>query len=134
MAHNNKFVSRIGHGEISNMEAAKERIDKFTRLRASVLWNGKVSFRADDGHHMYLSRIDRGGVPHIEPAKSVLDQFCQFEVETKSNGPWEGAHYVYFKADTGNYVGIKERNGRQNMEASFSDRDEETRFVVLQGI
>ena len=134
VGHNDKFVSRIDHVPINNMEAVKERIDVNTRLRASVLWNGKVLFRADDGKHMYLSRIDRGGVQHIEPAKSVLDVHCEFTVETESNGPWNGAHHVYLKADNGKYVGIANRNGRNNMEASFSGRNNETRFTVLQGV
>ena len=135
MGHNNKFVGRINRGPINYMEAVKESIDVQTRLRASVLLNGKVSFRADDGTHLYLSRIFRGGgLQYIEPAKSVLDVYCEFTVETESNGPWNGAHHVYLKADNGKYVGIVNRDGRNRMEASFSERSDETRFTVLQGV
>ena len=135
MAENGKFVSRMGHGgSLNKMEASKDKIDQYTRLRCSVLWNGKVSFRADDGGHMYLSRFDRGGVQYIEPAKSALDVYCEFSVETDANGPWNGAHYVYFKADNGKYAGIADRDGRHNMEATFDSRSSATRFVVLEAI
>lgn len=122
----------MGHGSLNNMESIKDHIDKHTRLRATVMWNGKVSFKADDGEHQYLSRIHRGGVENIEPAKSVLDVHCEFAVETDSNGPWNGAHYVYLRADHGKYVGIFHRDGRENMEARYETREPATRFIVLE--
>ena len=55
----------------------------------------------------------------------MLDVYCEFTVETESNGPWNGAHYVYLKADNRSYI-LCQKIGRNNMEASFSGRNNET--------
>jgi hypothetical protein len=132
LADNNLFVGRINRGSINTMEAVKQSIDPFTLLRASVLGNGKISLRADDGNQLYLSRITRNGIENIEAAKQAIDVFSEFAVEVDASGPWNGAHYVYLRADTGQFIGIVNRNGRNNIEASFSERTNAARFIVLE--
>ena len=132
VGHNGKMVSRIRRGTIDYMEAAKENIDIHTILLPSILWNGKVSFKSDNGQFPYLSRINRGALDNVEAAKPSIDIYSEFSVEVDSVGPWKGLHYIYLKADNGKYVGIKNRGGRHNMEASFNRRSNNTRFTLLE--
>ena len=132
VGYNGKIVSRIRRGTIDYMEAAKDNIDVHTILLPSVLWNGKVSFKSDNGNFPYLSRINRGAVNNIEAAKPSIDIHSEFSVEVDSAGPWRGLHYIYLRADNGKYVGIENRRGRYNMEASFNRRSNKTRFMLLE--
>ena len=132
MGENGQFVSRIRRGSVDFMEAEKTTIDYFCLLRASILYNGKVSFRSDNGNHKYLSRIFRSGVQNVEAAKDSIDIFSQFTVEVDPKGKWDGAAYLYLKADNDKYVGIQDRNGRHNLEASFTSQQDATRFTLLE--
>ena len=115
------------------MEAEKTTIDYFCILRASILSNGKLSLMPDNGNYKYLSRITRGGVDNIEAAKDSIDIYSQFTVEIDLfHGKWDGATYIYLKADNDKYVGIQDRNGRNNLEASFTSHDDATRFTLLE--
>ena len=114
------------------MEAEKPSIDYFCLLRASLLYNGKLSLKSDNGNHKFLSRITRGGVNNIEAAKDSIDIYSQYTVEVDLfHGKWDGAAYIYLVADNGKYVGIKDRGGRNNLESSYDTRDDATRFTVL---
>ena len=104
LANNGKYVSRIRRGEVDHIEAEKTSMDLYCRFRTSVMGNGKVAFRGDDGDWHYLSRIDRGA-QNIEAAKGVVDKFSEFEVEVATPGPWNRARYVYLKADNGKSLG-----------------------------
>ena len=129
MGNNGRFVSRIRRGDVDFMEAEKQTIDLFTRLRASVLYNGKVSFRSDNGGHLYLSRYTRSGVQNVEAAKSAIDIHSEFSVDIVEEN---GVHFIYLKADNGLYVGIHIRGGRQNLEAIYNTKEGQTRFMLLE--
>ena len=129
MGINGRFVSRIRRGSVDYMEAEKQTIDLYTRLQASVLYNGKVSFRSDNGGYKYLSRYSRGGVQDVEAAKSAIDIYSEFAVEiVKQNG----VHFIYLKADNGLYVGVRRRGGRNNIEAIYKTKIGLTRFMLLE--
>ena len=129
MGVNGRFVSRIRRGSVDYMEAKKQTIDLYTRLRASVLYNGKVSFRSDNGGHRYLSRVYRGGVHNVEAAKSSIDIYSEFAVDIVEDN---GVHFIYLKADNGKYVGIRVRGGRQNLEAIYNTKEAQTCFMLLE--
>ena len=114
------------------MEAEKQSIDYFCLLRASLLYNGKLSLKSDNGNNKFLSRVTRDGVENIEAAKDPIDIYSQYTVEVDLfHGKWDGATYIYLVADNGKYVGIKDRGGRNNLESSYDIRDDATRFTVL---
>jgi hypothetical protein len=133
LGNNGRFVSRIRRGSVDYMEAEKVSIDYFCLLRASILYNGKLSLKSDNGNNRYLSRINRGGVDNLEAAKPSIDVYSQFTVEVDiSDGIGKGANYIYLKADTGKYFGIKDRGGRNNLEASYDTQVPATRFTLLE--
>ena len=107
MANNGRYISRIDRSGINYIEAEKISIDLFSRFRASVLGDGRIALKADDGEGNYLSRIDRGR-DNIEAAKIHIDIFSEFEVERGAIGPdkWNGTRYIYFKADNGKFWGF----------------------------
>ena len=115
------------------MEAEKVSIDYFCLLRASILYNGKLSLKSDNGNNNYLGRYTRGGVNNIEAVKVSIDIFSEFTVEVDiSDGIGKGANYIYLKADNDKYVGIKDRGGRNNLEASYDTQVPATRFTLLE--
>ena len=114
------------------MESVKTKLDVHTLLRATVLHNGKVAFRADNGYHKYLSRYTRKGVNNIEAVKPTIDIFSQFTVEVGRTRPWKGVHYIHLRADNGRYIGVRSRGGRYNLEATFGQQAAQTRFVLLE--
>ncbi|CAI8006528.1 hypothetical protein GBAR_LOCUS4767 [Geodia barretti] len=133
LGNNGRFVSRIRRGTIDYMEAEKVSIDYFCLLRASILYNGKLSLKSDNGNNNYLGRYTRGGVNDIEAVKVSIDVYSQFTVEVDiSDGIGKGANYIYLKADNDKYVGIKDRSGRNNLEASYDTRVPATRFTLLE--
>ena len=124
---NGKFLSRIRRGSIDYIEAEKSIVDVHCHFKASLMYNGKVSFKGDDGGWNFLSRYTRNSVDNIESAKTTIDIHCEFEVEMV-----DGDQGVYFKADNGKYLGVIPRDGRNNIEACFTRRCKETCFTVLE--
>ena len=136
LANNGKYLSRIHRRGVDFIEAEKESIDCYCRFRASVLGDGKIALRADDGAHNYLSRVCKIGLNNIEAAKTSIDEACEFLAvsdETVFPPQWNRAHYIYLKADNGKYLGIVDR-GNQNgkIEANYNSKCEATRFIVLE--
>ena len=135
LANNGKYLSRIRRGEIDYIEAEKVSIDWPSRFRASVLGDGKIALRANDGENNYLSRVYRGGLNNIEAAKTSIDVACEFQVEVDDSGvsQWNGAHYIYIKANDGKYWGIVDR-GDQNgkIEANYESKNDASRFIVME--
>ena len=71
LANNGKYyLSRIRRGEIDYVEAEKVSIDWPSSFRASVIGDGKIALRANDGENDYLSRVYRSGLNNIEAAKT----------------------------------------------------------------
>jgi hypothetical protein len=133
LGNNGRFVSRIRRGSVDYMEAEKVSIDYFCLLRASILYNGKLSLKSDNGNNRYLGRYTRGGVNNIEAVKVSIDIYSEFTVEVDiSDGIGKGANYIYLKADNDKYVGIKDRGGRNNLEASYDTQVPATRFTLLE--
>ena len=138
LANNGNYLNRIlGEHErdhINYIEAAKPKIDLFCRFRASLLGEGTIALKADDGSSKYVTRFRRGEYNNIEAAKDAIDASCEFQVETDNTGPpnWNGARYVYLKADNGKYWGIVHRGRHYRIEANATRRNDETRFIVLE--
>ena len=136
LANNGKYLSRIHRNGVDYIEAEKVSIDLCCRFRASVLGDEKIALRADDGAHNYLSRVNRGGLDNIEAAKTSIDapsEFLAVSDETVFPPQWNGAHYIYLKANNGKYWGIVDC-GNQNgkIEAKYDSKCEATRFIVLE--
>jgi len=55
-----------------------------------------------------------------------------FDVEVISPGPWNEAWYVRLKANSDKYWGIVQYPDRANIEAIYTDKNEATRFIVLE--
>ena len=57
-------------------------------------------------------------------------------MEVGSPGPWDGAHYVYLKAENGNYWGIVQTSGIPDIiiAADYEEREEATRLIVLEAL
>ena len=133
LGNNGKYLSRVRRGSSDFIEAEKESIDVFCLFRATLRDNGKVAFKADNGNADYLSRYTfSGGVSNIMAVKKTIDGFCEFEVEVSTPGPYDGVRYVHLKADDGKYWGIVDRSGRNNIEAIFNEKSDDTRLVVLE--
>ena len=133
LGNNGQYLSRVRRGIIDFIEAEKVSIDVFCLFRATLRANGKVAFKADNGNANYLSRYTFShGVSNIVAVKKTIDVFSEFEVEVSTPGPYDGVRYVHLKADNGKYWGIVNSNGRNNIEAIFNKKSDDTRLVVLE--
>ena len=105
LANNGKYLSRIHHSGVDYIEAEKVSIDWPSYFCASVLGDGKISLRANDEENNYVSRVNRSGLNNIEAAKTSIDVACEFQVKIDESGvsQWNGAHYIYIKANDGKY-------------------------------
>ena len=136
LANNGKYLSRIHRSGVDYIEAEKVSIDWPSRFRASVLGDGKIALRANDGANNYLSRVYRNGLNNIEAAKTSIDVACEFQVESDESvfpPQWNGAHYIYLKANDGKYWGIVDRGDQHGkIEANYDSKTEATRFIVME--
>ena len=99
-----------------------------------ILESGRVAFRDFGGGGLYLQVNPGGGVNSIRPTSPVIDFTAEFEMEVESPGPWDGAHYVYLKAYSGAYCRIVQTPVKNNIDASYEDRDKATRLIVLEAL
>ena len=136
LGNNNLFLAALDHiGGESYIQSIIAQQDIFCRFAVSILERGKVAFRSLDGHGLYLQLNPGGGVNSIRPTSAVIDDSAQFEVEVGGPGPWSGAHYVYLKAENGNYWGIVQTPGiPDNIAADYEEREQATRLIVLEAL
>jgi hypothetical protein len=131
-ADNGLYLSRINHGGINGtntIEAAKTKVDAYSKFKIVRLDSGYFTLQADNG--LYLSRINHGGVNGtnpIEAAKTKVDPSSQFTIIVfLANGK------VALSADNGlylsriNYGGI---NGTNPIEAAKSTTDAYSQFTM----
>ena len=132
LGDNNKFLSIINYGGVPGVndfiESVKLQPDVFCRFVASTLHNGKVALTAVE-RRKYLQR---SSLDYIQPTAGAITTAAQFEVEMGapiSKMYWPGAHYVYLKADNGNYWGVSADN---KIAATFNTTEQATRLIVLE--
>ena len=134
LGNNNLFLCslhRVG-GDVYLQSIASQQ-ESLCRFAVSILESGKVAFSFPGDRH-YLQLNPGGGVNSIRPTSPVIDDSAQFEVEVAGPGPWDGAHYVYLKAENGKYWGIVQEPVQNNIAADYEDREEATRLIVLEGL
>ena len=137
LGSNNLFLSAINYGGVGGenfIQSIKSQQDGFCRFAVSILENGKVAFKGFGGGGRYLQLNPGFGANSIRPTSDVIDNSAQFEVEVEDSGPWNGAHYVYLRAENGNYWGVVQTPVANNIAADYEDREQATRLVVLEAL
>jgi len=132
LANNGKFLTRFQRNGIQYIEAEKGVIDIFCLFKASLLYNGRVALKSDNGRYQFLSRVTRSGQENVEATKPFIDRASQFLVEYDEDGQWDGTLGVYLKANNGKYLGIVTRGERNNIEAFYSQHTKNARFVLME--